>query len=127
MRRIVSAEAAFMVAVAAAAAVVAKNVRLFIVTSLEVLWNLANADQDSELPTGFVFKLGDGRSDVGNRSTNRTRRRAPPACYVADDTLATPAHCNIPHAHRLLTHAQAAKVRASLLKSMLSAVVARHP
>jgi hypothetical protein len=50
-----------MVAAAAAAAVVAKNVRLFIVTSLEIVWNLVNADQDSELPTGFVFKLGDCR------------------------------------------------------------------
>jgi hypothetical protein len=36
-----------MVAAAAAAAVVAKNLRLFIVTTLEVVWNLVNADQDS--------------------------------------------------------------------------------
>jgi hypothetical protein len=57
----VAAVAAFMLAAAAAAAVVAKNVRLFIVTSLEIVWNLVNADQDSELPTGFVFKLGDCR------------------------------------------------------------------
>jgi hypothetical protein len=47
-----------MVTAVAAAAVVAKNVRLFIVTSLEVFRNLVDADQDSELPTGFVFKLG---------------------------------------------------------------------
>jgi len=32
--------------------------------------NLVNADQDSERAIGFVFKLGDCRSDVGNRSTN---------------------------------------------------------
>jgi len=59
-----------MVAAVAAAAVVAKNVRLFIVISLAVLMNLVNADQDSEHAIGFVFKLGDCRSDVGNRSTN---------------------------------------------------------
>ena len=53
-----------MVAAVAAAAVVAKNVRLFIVTSLEVLRNMANADQDSELPTATVFKLVDCRSDM---------------------------------------------------------------
>jgi hypothetical protein len=41
-----------MVAAVAAAIVVAKNVRLFIVTSQEVLRNLVSADQDSELPTG---------------------------------------------------------------------------
>jgi hypothetical protein len=45
-----------MVAAAAAAAVVAKNVRLFIVTSLEVFSNLVNADHDSELPVGFVTR-----------------------------------------------------------------------
>ena len=47
-----------MVAAAAAAAVVAKNARLFIVTSLEVLRNLWTLIRNSELPTGFVFKLG---------------------------------------------------------------------
>src|SRR5262249_21440921 len=73
----VAAEAAFMVAAVAAATVVVKNVRLFIVTSQEVLRNLVNADQDSELPRQLVFKLGDCRSDLGNRSTNRTRLRAP--------------------------------------------------
>jgi hypothetical protein len=39
-----------MVAAVAAAAVVVKNARLFIVTSLAVLRNLANVDQDTELP-----------------------------------------------------------------------------
>jgi len=44
-----------MVAAVAAATVVVKNVRLFIVTSQEVLRNLVNADQDSELPTGNSY------------------------------------------------------------------------
>ena len=78
-----------MVAAVAAAAVVAKNVRLFIVTSLEVLRNLVNGDQDSELPTGCVFKLGDCRSDVGNRAPTEFAEEPRPACYVADDTFAT--------------------------------------
>jgi hypothetical protein len=56
----VAAEAPFAVAaVAASAAVVTKNVRLSIITSLEVLRNLVNADQESEVSAGFVFKLGD--------------------------------------------------------------------
>jgi hypothetical protein len=32
-------------------------VRLFTVTSLEVLRNLVNADHDSELPVGFVVRM----------------------------------------------------------------------
>jgi len=54
----VSAEAAFRVAAVVAAAVVAKNARLFIVTSFAVLRNLANADQHSERHRQSVFKLG---------------------------------------------------------------------
>jgi hypothetical protein len=49
-----------MVAAAAAAAVVAKNARLFIVTSLESLRNLVDDDEDSELPhRQLVFGTGD--------------------------------------------------------------------
>ncbi|MGZ3289210.1 MAG: hypothetical protein ACXU87_14335, partial [Xanthobacteraceae bacterium] len=84
-----AAEAAVMVTAVAAAAVVAKNVRLFIVTSLEVVWNLVNADQDSELPTAFVSKLGDFVRMLA--TVARTELAAEPlsTCYVADDTLAT--------------------------------------
>jgi len=53
-----------MVAAVAAAAVVAKNARLFIVTSL-TLRNLAKADQDSELPTGNSHLSWGCRSDAG--------------------------------------------------------------
>jgi hypothetical protein len=73
-----------MVAAVAAAAVVAKNVRLFIVTSLDMLRNLVNADQDSELPPGFVFKLGDCRSDVGNVAPTEFAEEPRRTGYVPD-------------------------------------------
>ena len=71
-----------MVTAVATASVVAKNVRLFIVTSLEMLWNLVNADQGSELPTDFVSKLGDCRSAVGSVARIELTEESP-TCYVA--------------------------------------------
>jgi len=56
-----------MAAAVAAAAVVAKNARLFIVISL-TLRNLAKADQDSELPTGNSHLSWGCRSDAGTVS-----------------------------------------------------------
>ena len=92
--------------VAAAAAVVAKNVRLFIVTSLEVLRNLVNADQDSELPPAAYSNSGTVVRMLGTVARIELAEEPLPTCYVAEDTLATLAHCDIPHAHRLLTHAR---------------------
>src|SRR6266516_5431133 len=65
-----------MVTTVAAAAVVAKNARLFIVISL-TLRNLVDADQESELATGNShFELGISLR-WQNCSTNRTRLRGP--------------------------------------------------
>ena len=63
-----------MVAAVAAAAVVVKNVRLFIVTSLEVLRNLVNADQELRIGN-LIFKLEDCRSDLGTGRQARSKER----------------------------------------------------
>ena len=68
-----------MVAAAAAAAVVAKNVRLFIVISLEVLRNLVNSDHDSELPVGFVTRGPSfGCSEPWHKQNSTISKSLPP-------------------------------------------------
>jgi hypothetical protein len=79
-----------MVAAVAAAAVVVRNVRLFIVTSLEVRRNLINADQDFELPTGFVSNSGTVVRMLGTVARTEFAESRP--TLVADDTFATLAH-----------------------------------
>jgi hypothetical protein len=71
-----------MVAAAAAAAVVAKNVRLFIVPSLEVFRNLVNADDDSELPIGFVTRGPSfGCSEPWHKQNSTISKSLPPIAW----------------------------------------------
>src|SRR5260370_39683641 len=69
-----------MVTAVGAAAVVAKNVRLFIVTSLGMFFRTS---------TGLYSNSGTVVRMLGTVARTELAEEPLPACYVADDTLAT--------------------------------------